>query len=129
MLRLGVVGVGSLGFHHARILSVDGRIAMKGVPDSTRGAAAGGRVPARRVRPRVGRRAARRGGCVVIAVPTSRHEEVALAAIERGVHVLVEKPIAPTLEAADRIVDAADAAGVLVHDRPRRAVQRRAACV
>jgi predicted dehydrogenase len=51
---------------------------------------------------------------VVIAVPTSAHEQVALAAIERGVHVLIEKPIAPTLAAADRILAAADAAGVLV---------------
>src|SRR5690606_12217015 len=51
---------------------------------------------------------------IVIAVPTVAHEAVALAAIERGVHLLIEKPIAPSLEAADRIVDAADAAGVLV---------------
>src|SRR5690606_239589 len=51
---------------------------------------------------------------VIIAVPTVAHEEVALAAIERGVHILIEKPIAPSLEAADRICDAADAAGVIV---------------
>ncbi|MGH7466127.1 MAG: Gfo/Idh/MocA family protein, partial [Longimicrobiales bacterium] len=51
---------------------------------------------------------------VVIAVPTAAHEDAALAAIGRGVHILIEKPIAPTLAAADRIVDAADAAGVLV---------------
>jgi predicted dehydrogenase len=51
---------------------------------------------------------------VVIAVPTTVHEEVAIAAIEQGVHVLIEKPIAPTLEAADRILAAAERAGVLV---------------
>jgi predicted dehydrogenase len=51
---------------------------------------------------------------VIIAVPTNVHEEVALGAIQRGVHILVEKPIAPTLAAADRILEAADAAGVIV---------------
>jgi predicted dehydrogenase len=51
---------------------------------------------------------------VVIAVPTQVHEEVALRALERGCHVLIEKPIAPTLDAADRILEAASAAGVLV---------------
>jgi len=51
---------------------------------------------------------------VVIAVPTIAHEAVALAAIERGVHILIEKPIAHSLEAADCIVAAADAAEVLV---------------
>jgi predicted dehydrogenase len=47
-------------------------------------------------------------------VPTTAHEDVALSAIERGVHVLIEKPIAPSLAAADRIVDAAERAGVIV---------------
>lgn len=114
MLRLGVVGVGSLGFHHARILSTMRGIVMKGVHDSNDarmddvctklGVTGHGSVEA----------LLDQVDAVVIAVPTSVHEEVALAAIERGVHILVEKPIAPTLEAADRIVDAADAADVLV---------------
>jgi predicted dehydrogenase len=51
---------------------------------------------------------------VVIAVPTHAHEEVALRALERGCHVLIEKPIAPSLAAADRILEAARAAGVVV---------------
>jgi predicted dehydrogenase len=50
----------------------------------------------------------------VIAVPTTSHELVALAAVQRGVHVMIEKPIAPSLESADRILEAADRAGVLV---------------
>jgi predicted dehydrogenase len=113
-LRLGVVGVGSLGFHHARILaSMDG-IGMQGVFDISE---------ARRehVRSQLGVVAHAtvdalldEVDAVVIAVPTVAHEQVALAAIERGVHMLIEKPIAPTLEAADRIVEAAEAAGVLV---------------
>ena len=43
----------------------------------------------------------------VVAVPTTAHEAVALALIEAGIDVLVEKPIAPDLEAADRLVAAA----------------------
>ncbi len=51
---------------------------------------------------------------VVVAVPTSAHEEVALAAIRAGVHVLVEKPLAPGLASADRMVEAGRARGVVV---------------
>jgi len=51
---------------------------------------------------------------VVVAVPTVEHEAVAVAALERGVHVLIEKPMAPGLEAADRILAAATASGALV---------------
>jgi predicted dehydrogenase len=113
-LRLGVIGVGSLGFHHARILSTRDDIDFAGVSDAS---------PARlaEVAEKLGVHAAAdtdallgQVDAVVIAVPTSAHEAVALAAIERGVHVLIEKPIAPTLDAADLIVAAADAAGVLV---------------
>jgi predicted dehydrogenase len=43
----------------------------------------------------------------VVVVPTSDHVDVALRAIERGCDVFVEKPIAPTVEAAQRIIDAA----------------------
>jgi predicted dehydrogenase len=113
-LRIGVVGVGSLGFHHARILSGRPDITFAGVFDTNPGRAA-------EVADRLGVVAADRledlldgVHAIVIAVPTSAHEDVALAAVARGVHVLIEKPIAPTLEAADRIVAAAESAGVLV---------------
>lgn len=51
---------------------------------------------------------------IVVAVPTDAHEEVAVAALERGVHVLIEKPIAPSLDAADRILAAAERGGAIV---------------
>jgi predicted dehydrogenase len=50
----------------------------------------------------------------VVAVPATEHAEVALAAIERGVHLLIEKPIASTLEEADRILAAAAKRGIVV---------------
>lgn len=46
----------------------------------------------------------------IVAVPHDRHEEVATRALARGLHVLLEKPLAPTVEAARRILDAAEAA-------------------
>jgi predicted dehydrogenase len=50
----------------------------------------------------------------VVAVPTDRHYEVALACLREGLHVLVEKPIAPTLEQADALIAAAEARGVVL---------------
>jgi predicted dehydrogenase len=47
----------------------------------------------------------------VVAVPTASHLEVAEALLERGVHVLVEKPMTISLADADRMIDAADRAG------------------
>jgi predicted dehydrogenase len=112
--RIGVVGVGSLGFHHARLLSQLEGARFAGVYDidASRQAAVAQQlgIPAH---PHLAA-LLERADAVVIAVPTTAHEEVAIAAIERGVHVLIEKPIAPTLEAADRILAAAERAGVLV---------------
>ena len=49
---------------------------------------------------------------VVVAVPTPLHARASLAAIEAGKHVLCEMPLAPTLEEADQIIEAADRKGV-----------------
>jgi len=49
---------------------------------------------------------------VSVCVPSGRHAEVAVAAAEAGKHLVVEKPIEITLEAADRLIDAVDSAGV-----------------
>lgn len=113
-IRMGVVGVGSLGFHHARLLREIPQVDLVGIHD----------VDARRLNEVAAALAVRAVAeldrllaeveALVIAVPTVAHEEVALAALERGVHVLIEKPIAPTLEAADRILEAAAASGALV---------------
>jgi predicted dehydrogenase len=112
--RVGVVGVGSLGFHHARLLSTMPGATLTGVFDTR----------AERLAEVVGKLGVRAAAsleslldgvdALVIAVPTQAHEEVALPALARGVHVLIEKPIAPTLPAADRILAAAAASGALV---------------
>jgi predicted dehydrogenase len=112
--RVGVVGVGSLGFHHARILSGMDGVSFTGIWDASEARRA--EVSAKLgVREAAGLDALLSDcDAVVIAVTTSAHEEVALAAIRHGVHILIEKPIASSLEAADRIVAAADEAGTLV---------------
>ncbi len=50
----------------------------------------------------------------VVAVPTALHLETAIALVERGISVLVEKPLAATVADAQRIIDAASAAGVVL---------------
>jgi predicted dehydrogenase len=113
-LRVGVVGVGSLGIHHARLLADMTGVEFAGIHD---------RSPARaaEVTAQLGVRDAGSlerlldavDACV-IAVPTESHEQVAVAALERGIHVLIEKPIAPSLDAADRILDVAAQNRVMV---------------
>jgi predicted dehydrogenase len=113
-MKAGVLGVGSLGYHHARILREVPGAEMAGVYDDD---------PARleKVSAELGVRAFRTRDellesvdAAVIAVPTTAHAEVALAAIEAGVHLLIEKPIAHTLEEAEAIVDAAAARNLVV---------------
>jgi len=113
-LRVGVVGTGSLGFHHARILRDLPGVAMAGIYESRP-------ERAREVEEELGVEAREsldglldRVDAVVIAVPTVDHEAVATAALARGIHVMVEKPMAPDLEAADRILQAAEGSGAVV---------------
>lgn len=55
-----------------------------------------------------------RPDAVVVAVPTILHREVALDAIERGIHLLVEKPIAFTVADGQEMIEAASKAGVVL---------------
>jgi predicted dehydrogenase len=112
-LRLGVVGVGVMGCNHARVLAEMPGIRLVGVADPdgkqaetvgrTLGCAA---VPDIRDLLELGVDA------VSIAAPTHLHRSIALAAVGRGVHVLVEKPIASTVEEGREIIAAARRAGV-----------------
>ncbi len=112
-LKIGVVGVGVMGSNHARVLSEMAGVELVGVVD-----------PDHKQREFV----ARTLGCaefadlealigggvdaVTIAAPTHLHHDIALTCIARGLHVLVEKPIAPTVEEGRAIVAAARRAGV-----------------
>jgi UDP-N-acetylglucosamine 3-dehydrogenase len=112
-LKVGVVGVGVMGSNHARVLADIAGVQLVGVVD-----------PDRTQREFV----ARSVGCaefgdidallhhgvdaLTIAAPTHLHHDLALKCIAHGVNVLVEKPIAPTVEEGRAIVAAARRAGV-----------------
>ena len=112
-LRIGVVGVGVMGSNHARVLAGLPGVVLAGIAD-----------PDRKQADFV----ARTLGCaavdgveelldlgidaVTIAAPTHLHHPIALTCIARGIHVLVEKPIASTVEQGRDIIAAAREAGV-----------------
>ena len=108
------MGVGSLGFHHARILASLAGVHMAGICDvDEHRAQEVGQTLGVNVHTGLESLLDAADG-VVVAVPTVAHEAVSVAALERGVGVLVEKPMAPFLEGADRILAAAEAGGGLV---------------
>lgn len=113
-VRVGVMGVGSLGFHHARILKDMPEAELVGIHDlnPARLAEVGEKLGVPTFAELDG--LADRVEAAVIAVPTTHHEAVARAVLRRGIHVLIEKPITPTLEEADRILADAEAMGATV---------------
>jgi UDP-N-acetylglucosamine 3-dehydrogenase len=112
-LRIGVIGVGVMGSNHARVLAELPGVQLVGIAD-----------PDRKRREFVSRAL----GCaafndaeellrhgvdaVTIAAPTHLHRDIATACASRGIHILVEKPIASTVEESRAIVAAARRAGV-----------------
>jgi predicted dehydrogenase len=110
-LRVAVIGVGHLGQHHARLFgSMDG-VELVGVVDVKPGRAD-------EVAAKYGTRAwpvasdlLGHVDAVSIAVPTVSHLDVALPFLERGVAALVEKPLAPTVVDAERLIDTATRGG------------------
>ena len=114
MLNVGVIGVGYLGQHHARIFSELDDVRMVGVADTDKD--------------RAGEIAAKYGckactdyrelleevDAVSIVTPTTNHYEVAMDCIRAGKDILIEKPITATLEEADRLIAASSGAGTII---------------
>ncbi|WP_225754635.1 Gfo/Idh/MocA family protein [Actinotalea sp. Marseille-Q4924] len=115
-LRVGVVGYGDAGRGiHARLLRVAGHVVTAVVTRSDeRAALAGSDWPGVRVHGDVEGLLGDAGDLdvVVVASPTGRHVEHALAAVDAGVPVVVDKPLALDEQDARRVADAAEAAGV-----------------
>src|SRR5438105_3925003 len=113
VLKLAVIGVGALGKEHARIyaeLSRSGRVALAGVYDLDRDAA-------RKVAGKYGvtnfsslDQAAESAAAFSLVTPTSTHYEIGRALLERGKHLLIEKPITTQGAEAATLVQ-------LAHDR------------
>lgn len=107
-LRTGVIGVGTIGRAHvARLLSGQAPAELVGVADADPQAAAAlateHATEASSVDDLLGRPGVE---AVVVAVPSGLHAEVAVAALDAGKHVLLEKPIEVTVERADAILAA-----------------------
>jgi predicted dehydrogenase len=106
-LRVGVIGVGHLGQHHARLYAGLSGAVLEGVVDTEPDRA---KSVADRYGTTVYPDAASLLGkvdAVSVAVPTTAHHAVVKRCLEAGVHVLVEKPITVTEEEARDLVDLA----------------------
>lgn len=112
--RVAVVGAGVMGANHVRIAKALPGIDLVAVVDSDaeRASAAAGDASVATFADIDELVAAGCADAVVVAVPTPFHHGVVMAAIAAGLHVLVEKPIAGSLEEADEMIAAAEAAGV-----------------
>ena len=112
-LRVGVVGVGVMGSNHARVFADMPGVKLVGIADTDlqQGQAISAAIgcPAY---PDVEALLATGVEAATIAAPTHLHRDLALECIRRGVHVLVEKPIASTVEEGHAIIAAARRAGV-----------------
>jgi predicted dehydrogenase len=113
-IRCGVVGVGSLGQHHARIYASLPGVEFVGIFESndTRAAEICAKFNCRRF----ATLEALGDACdaVSVVVPTDRHAEVALPLLARKTHLLIEKPICASLEEAEQVLAAARQHGCLV---------------
>ncbi|MEL0626273.1 Gfo/Idh/MocA family oxidoreductase [Salinibacterium amurskyense] len=110
-LRAGLLGVGMMGRHHARVLrEIDG-VELVAIADP--GGDPHGVAGDLTVLPDIESLIAVGIDIAVVAVPTRFHEDAALKLAAAGVHTLVEKPIAETVEAGQRMVDAFEAAGLV----------------
>lgn len=107
-IKYGVIGVGALGRHHARWASQIDAFDMLGIYDLNpeRAATVAGETKCRVFESVEDLLAV--CDAVSIAVSTTAHCEVALQAVDAGVHLLIEKPMAATLDEADRIITAAE---------------------
>jgi predicted dehydrogenase len=111
--RIAVIGLGSMGRNHVRLLQDMEECTLAAVCDANPAAVewaasrygTAGFASPKELLSTVDLDA------VVVAVPTSAHLEVGIAALERNLHVLIEKPIAGDLEQAQTLADAAESRG------------------
>lgn len=115
-INVAVIGVGNMGRNHARVYSEIEGVNLVAVVEPNK---------------KIGQKIARKFNCryykgisellnseeidaATIAVPTSLHKEIAIAFIEKGIPLLIEKPIADSVESAKEIIDATKKRNVAV---------------
>lgn len=110
-LRAGVIGLGAMGRHHVRILRELDGVDLVAVADP-----AGDRfavAAALEVGDSVDHLINAGIDLAIVAVPTAYHEQVGLALAGAGIHAMVEKPVASSYAAAQRLSDAFSQAGLI----------------
>jgi len=117
-LRVAVIGVGHMGRFHAEKLAAIAAAELVAVADAdaARAADIGAALGCAHVSDYRTLLAPHFSGldAACIAVPTEKHHEVVRACLEAGVHALVEKPLARTLEEADALLELAQARGLVL---------------
>lgn len=113
-VRAAVIGVGAMGRNHARVYSHLDGVELVGIADSDPAALEwiSKRFPTRTYPNYNEMLAAERVDIASITVPTGLHEQVACDLMARGVHVLVEKPLAADVIEGERIIEVARQSGV-----------------
>jgi len=113
-LNLGVIGVGHLGQHHARLYAQIPDARLVGIADLDRDRAEA--IGQQHHAPVFSHIEELLGvvDAVSVAVPTSHHQEVVQTCLEAGVHVLVEKPLASTIDEARAMVECARQRGLVL---------------
>lgn len=113
MIRIAVVGGGSMGRNHLRVLRDLAGVKLVGLADADDSTAAklGSQFGIRHFHTYEELLTAERPDAVIVAAPTTAHHQIAFDALDAGCHVLVEKPLAATVVEAEDIVNRARAAG------------------
>lgn len=109
-LRAGLIGLGAMGRNHARILSRLDGVRLVGVMDPAGDPTGAAAAPLVGTLPEL---LALGLDYAVVACPTAYHEEIGLRLAEAGVCALIEKPLAPSVEAARKLVTAFESRGLV----------------
>ena len=126
-MRVGVIGTGALGFHHARLLRAMPNAEFAGIYDINPARAAEVAQQLHTVAHPSLDALLHRVDAVTVAVPTPAHTMVGLAVLEHGIPLLMEKPLADSVTGAEQLVRRAAERGVVLQvghvERFNRAVR------
>jgi UDP-N-acetylglucosamine 3-dehydrogenase len=115
MVKIGVIGAGVMGENHIRVYSKLKDVELIGIADVQKERiSALGRQYGTNAYTDYKELLAQKPEAISIAVPTAMHRDVALAALDRGINILLEKPVADTLQNADEIILKADEKNVML---------------
>jgi len=114
MLKIGVIGTGSMGKNHARICSELEQVELIGIADTNR-------ETAKKVAEKFDTKAffdykelLQKVDAAIIATPTITHHEIAMDFLNNGKHILVEKPICDSVEKAQTLTKKAEETGLVL---------------